>query len=516
MIRHRWKILIGIAIVFVLLTAIELATIGNGPKKAVEAYKKSLIANGEKLDISELVPPSVPPEQNGADIVNEALGLLTPEDYEESNLIPAMQMIAPGKAIVCFEQRNPRNRYFTTSWANEMTLVEDDRPMTELLRQAMGYSAVDFHLDYGKGIVVASPYLRPLLISAHRLSAEATCDLRQADTASAVTNICAILTLMNGLQDERLLIFQEIRTYMTWIAANTTWELLQSSNLNDGQLLLLQSHWAHLEFIRATENAFSMERAWSESELTKMQTSDENFNNSVGWARPSDVNWSDGWRNKWDGLMEQAKFAGATSMFRASWIYSDELHMLEDDQKILETIRTAETNRFFNPSYRDLLKQLRAHATLPNDWLTRLDVFGFRSMFGMFGIVSSERNPVSLTMGLEATRRMVMTAIALRRYQLKHGDFPSALADLKPEFVSIIPQDPVDGKPLRYRLTADGNFILYSIGENGTDDGGDGSSKRKGPYSAYYWAQPDLLDWVWPQPATAAEIQYFYAHPPGP
>jgi hypothetical protein len=394
-----------------------------------------------------------------------------------------------------------------------MAVVADDRPMTELLRQAATYQAIDFQLDYGKGAVVAPPLVEPLVYFAHRLSAEATCDLYQGDAASAVTNISVILALVNNLEDERLLIFQQIRIYMTWIVANTTWGLLQSSNLNDAQLVLLQSRWNQLEFIRATENAYLVERARSESEIVKMQASDKYFNDAVSWAKPADVNWSDGLRDGLDSLTDWAKFTCAESMFRSSWIYSDELRMLENDQDILETIRTAETNRFFNPAYRDLSNKLRDRAVGPNDWITKLDDFGFHIMFG---IVNSERNPLSLTMGSEAMRRMVVTAIALKRYQLKHGNYPQALSDLMPKFLSDVPQDPVDGKPLRYRLTADGDFLLYSIGENGKDDRGDGSSRRKGAYREYYWADPDLLDWVWPQPATAAEIQYFYAHPPGP
>ena len=144
MLRHRWKILIGIVLVFAVWTGIELATIGNGPKKEVEAYKKSLIAKGEKLEISELLPPPVPPEQNGADVLREAFNMLTTDGYEESNLVPAMRMIAPGTAIVCFEQPEIRDTFYTNSWSNAMAVVEDDRPMVELLKQAMNYPAIDF------------------------------------------------------------------------------------------------------------------------------------------------------------------------------------------------------------------------------------------------------------------------------------------------------------------------------------------------------------------------------------
>ena len=105
---------------------------------------------------------------------------------------------------------------------------------------------------------------------------------------------------------------------------------------------------------------------------------------------------------------------------------------------------------------------------------------------------------------------MVITAIALKRYQLRHGALPSDLNALVPEFLSAVPRDPVDGKPLRYRLNPDGTFLLYSVGSDGMDNGGDptpsGSSKT------FYWQRG--RDWVWPQPATAQEVQDYYDNLP--
>ena len=117
-------------------------------------------------------------------------------------------------------------------------------------------------------------------------------------------------------------------------------------------------------------------------------------------------------------------------------------------------------------------------------------------------------------MGVEAARQMAITAIALKRYQLKHGAYPTNLKSPVPEFLPKVPLDPVDGNPLRYRLNADGTFLLYSVGENGKDDGGDPSLEKGVQSSSFYWQNPHALDWVWPQPATPEEVQKFYEHPP--
>jgi hypothetical protein len=117
-------------------------------------------------------------------------------------------------------------------------------------------------------------------------------------------------------------------------------------------------------------------------------------------------------------------------------------------------------------------------------------------------------------MSIEAAKRMVVTAIALKRYQLKNGNYPATLSKLTPEFLSSVPLDPIDGNPLRYRLKADGTFLLYSIGFNGKDDYGNSAGEKESAYGDYFWPTPHSLDWVWPQPAMPEEIKNFYAHPP--
>jgi len=108
---------------------------------------------------------------------------------------------------------------------------------------------------------------------------------------------------------------------------------------------------------------------------------------------------------------------------------------------------------------------------------------------------------------MEAARQIVIGAIALKRYQLRPRTYPAQLSDLTPEFAATVPIDSVDGKPLRYRLNPDGTFILYSIGEDEKDDGGDPSPAP--PSKSTTWLQG--RDWVWPQSASEDEVKMFYA-----
>jgi hypothetical protein len=76
----------------------------------------------------------------------------------------------------------------------------------------------------------------------------------------------------------------------------------------------------------------------------------------------------------------------------------------------------------------------------------------------------------------ETQRQLTITAIALARFHLRDGKFPAELDALVPQFLSAVPIDPMSAKPLRYRLNGDGSFTLYSVGEDGRDDGGDPTS----------------------------------------
>ncbi len=64
---------------------------------------------------------------------------------------------------------------------------------------------------------------------------------------------------------------------------------------------------------------------------------------------------------------------------------------------------------------------------------------------------------------------LAKVAIALERYQ-KRGRYPDALDALVPEYLSEVPIDQFSGEELVYSSSG-GDYLLYSAGENGVDDG---------------------------------------------
>jgi hypothetical protein len=518
--KLRWKILIALTVLAVLIAASLSVSMRVQPESELEALKKTLRDQGEKLDVKDVLPPHTPDDSNGVELVASAFRMLSAGDDNDSNRPAAMRMVAPGRAMIAWQQPcliQSGNDGYTNSWTNAMAATEANRPVLDLLAQASAYPVADFGLDYSKGPAILLNHLAPLKRCSQRLSAAVVCELHTGDTASAATNICSLVALVQSQQHERIVISQLVRIAMINIAVGPTWELLQATNLNDAELANVQTAWNCVEFTEAIEGTLLMERAMNEEEIRQMRASSETTSKYLtGYG--SGYSGGGGGSGDWlDGLKEylgNAKESGAMYLWRSSWSYSDELQMLHADQVVLEAVRAARTNQFFNPGYSNMLVQLGAMGITnpPDSWLIKLDVPDYRRVFS--GFASTLGRTIVREMSAEGCKRIVVTALALKRYQLQHGNWPEKLAALSPEFLPTVPLDPVDGRPLRYRRNDDGTFVLYSIGENGVDDGGDVTPVRT-TYSStggWYWLRAS--DWVWPQPATSAEVENFYEHPP--
>jgi hypothetical protein len=67
--------------------------------------------------------------------------------------------------------------------------------------------------------------------------------------------------------------------------------------------------------------------------------------------------------------------------------------------------------------------------------------------------------------------RCTLAALAAERFRMSSGHWPNALDELVPEYLGGVPLDPFSGQALKYRL-GDDRLTIYSVGENGVDDGG--------------------------------------------
>lgn len=64
-----------------------------------------------------------------------------------------------------------------------------------------------------------------------------------------------------------------------------------------------------------------------------------------------------------------------------------------------------------------------------------------------------------------------LLGLAVLRFKQQNGTLPTTLEEMVGTFLEEIPRDPVNGEPLRY-VRQDDAFLIYSVGVNKIDDGG--------------------------------------------
>jgi hypothetical protein len=75
-----------------------------------------------------------------------------------------------------------------------------------------------------------------------------------------------------------------------------------------------------------------------------------------------------------------------------------------------------------------------------------------------------------------ARKSLLAAALAVRCYQSEQSRKPTGLKQLVPDYLQRVPLDPFSGRPMIYRLEGS-NWLVYSVGEDGVDDGGEPVAK---------------------------------------
>ena len=511
--KRRWKILIGLGILLVLLCASLFVSLHVQPANEVEAYKQLLRAKGEKLHWSELVTRPAAAEDNSADAVQKAFSMFD----SGSELMPyAMQMVGPGRALVGWQQPDARNSDFTNSWEEYAAKVAADRPTLALLGEVLQRPKLEFPWEQRNGCVSLISNLPDMRRAAQKLDATAIFELHSGHADAATTNILTILALVQKNALQGVEISHLVRLAMVNLAVATTWELLQATNVADPPLATVEKAWQQLDFLQDAESSLTWERVWFSAQVVAARQSHAGFTNlfgdlmdtgSSGGGAGASWDWSD----LLEDVTSGSRGAISESLWRSSWSYESELNGLKTTQIRLETVRTMRTNRsgFYQADFD--ASTVRLGLLAPTNFGTTvfdvLKIPDLRRSFDDF----SPNSMLRKTLQAEAGRNVVISAIALKRFQLKQGRLPDSLAELAPDYLPAVPIDPYDGKPLKYHPNDDGTYLLYSVGDDGVDDGGD-TSLSPGKIRSWYWQRG--RDWVWPQPASPAEVENFYAHPP--
>jgi hypothetical protein len=314
----------------------------------------------------------------------------------------------------------------------------------------------------------------------------------------------ALGLLLGHFRYEPTLFSQLVRFAMVSAAVPITWEALQFPGWQAEQLAELQAAWESFDLLDTLEAVMAMERAIGEKVFADVREKSTLFLDTVSMQTPSSPSGS-----VFDDLAEVGqKFAEdpggslaelrdrTTRYWAWRWWYSyhEELMHMRQWGAGIEAAKQMKATRSLQPAARQLEEALAALAKREG---TATNSFILLSADG-----STVKNFLQKAARTETHRNLVVTVLALERYRLRHGAYPPALSALVPELLRKTPRDFMDGQPLRYRANDDGTFLLYSIGDDGKDDGGDSTpTKNRSPVS--FW---NGRDYVWPAAAKPEEV----------
>lgn len=465
LLRRLLFVFLGLAVLIALFYAEE----DWRGKRAWENCKRELMAKGEVLDWSTYIPPPVP---------------------DESNFFKAPKMaewfVGRGETDLSKRLANPKTGWFGAmdQITNEVQakdyLAWSDQFESDfvLIHEALERPYAHIDGDYAHPFETPVPNFLTVRIVAQTLAQRAHCYflLNQPEQAlKELTLVHDVCRLLQGAPTGKpmTLVAAMINAAVTGLYSETIAEGFQKKVWQAPQLAVLLEQLKDINLATFLVEAFKSERAGT-----------CHFFETMPQTRISN-------------LFSNGRYPGDKLTFRIfvmrlkdllsfdpengphGWIYQNMVTIAKFDQKVIDNIDLA--NNFVIPKKIDQvqreLEMLEKHSGL----FTYLAAIAIPNNVKAWRVVAFNQTMVN----------QAQIACAMERYRLVHGEYPITLNVLTPQFIDKLPHDIIGGRPLHYRRTSSGKFLLYSIGWNETDDEGQVAPMKDG--------RPDMEigDWVW-------------------
>jgi hypothetical protein len=342
----------------------------------------------------------------------------------------------------------------------------------EQLREAAAtrpYSYFPIHYGYEPSWGILLPHLARMKGLAMLVQVRATAGLEAGMSAQAFEDLKLGLRLSDSIREEPLLIDHLVRIATLAIDLQTVREGLVRHAWTEPQLAEIGTYLSGVDLLVEYTRAMQGERALSVKGLDYLRR-------TGGWSNPMDYIGDP------DGKSSSSPSFGPMP---SGWFYQNMRTISEMGQE------------FTFPAV-----DARAHRIFPE--ITEKGTHAIETMrTGPYTIFAKLLLP-ALQKAVQKSSRMqtyvddARIACALERYRLAEGKLPDALDALMPRFIDRIPTDVIDGKPLRWRRDGDGGYVIYSVGWNRKDDGGELAWIKQKKDSEVDVANGD---WVWKMPA---------------
>jgi hypothetical protein len=351
-------------------------------------------------------------------------------------------------------------------------------PQFEELRQAASRPRSEYPVVYDLenpwGILL--PHLVNIDDVCLRLQLRACAELAAGQSDRALEDVKLMLRMSDSLDEESTLISYLVRTSSFHFAVQPIWEGLAEHRWSDAQLKDLQSLLERYNFIADLKRPLDGERSAGILTADLM---------ARGKYRLNDLTRDPG----------SAGSAAANSfgtMMPHGWYELEKLNYCRLFDLQLKGAFDAQAKRVFPAQIATNVKALDRALAGRNPVtaiLTR------HQLLAAVLLPSLAKMPQNAALA-QVVADEALIACALERYRLARGQFPESLDALAPEFIAKLPADVIGGAAYQYRRTADGQFVLYSVGWNEIDDGGRNATSGNAG---------DRLksDWVWQYSAGA-------------
>ena len=482
-------------------------------------YKAELRAKGEKLTLAEM--NTVLPRTEGSSnaelgAAGRELSVIRKESQFDVWALTRLRWIGPGRVIVRCRQpdldvrwhdlpvkngesRNlatngvaqpPRGRLNGQTPRTYVVMVADWGDLSERLDAASNALACvrtaltngevffpDQSVDY-KSLQLGYQEVESVRIW---LAAAALNEIHDGKLDSAISDISLLATLARVHREERLMHGGGYRRIgIGEVGLDLTWEALQAPGWTDSRLSELQAAWKTDDILPDIIPALEVERGFDIAFYDKIRSS------FAEWQKVRRGMLSEYRRDTLFDIEVSLWFA----LWRVAWLDQSEEALLRKYQSLLEAARDVVAGQAWNNVYH------------PPVGVDRRSYSYFNAGFGWF------EQAWRVAMEFETRRQMTLTAIALKRFELRYGHLPVNQRELVPDFLPGLPRDYMTDQPLRYRLKDDGMFVLYSVGVDGHDDGGIPTpGQSSGPLNLYVLKLWEGVDAVWPVAATPEEIE---------
>ena len=389
---------------------------------AIQAEHAAIRAQGLPVTSTELDAyyTRIPSDQNAALIwIDASASLRDLPDPDRHNLIPYI-------GIDSVPPQDPWHPFTPEQTELLREYVELNEPSFTLASQAAQLPKARFPADLSLGIDSMLTHLAPHRALARALWARSAHATNNHLPESATESITLLLDLSVSLRNEPNLISQLVMIAEHRLAVQALERTLNHLLLTDHQLTSLQSSFQKADSGNPIHTAligertlFRSARAYFLQEMDTMERAVAHLYRAIGIQQLNEITYHK--------LMQQ-------SIDAQSFPHAER-------QKFAEQIDTQAVE------------------------LHRYGAVIGSQILSMANAQTSENNA-------RAQLRTALTALAIERYRLANNQLPETLEQLVPDFLESIPLDPFTGTPLLYTKTAENHYIVYSVGEDLTDNNG--------------------------------------------